>query len=569
MARGRNNDRSRSAAPSGRSRPADPSGHGSAPENEAKGRRVELARYETVEFEEIDEPGGAGGVRARTAPAAGADDVAADRRNHAMSQPEDTSPATPTAAEGGSSPDLRAADSTAPRRRGGTGFLAGLIGGLLGTAAVLAGGGWYAYEYGPLKPALGRFEAAETAARNAEAGVGRLGDQLGQLRGDLDGLKTALQGTNADLQKTNAAIAALNDRVAASEKATSDLAAASEKARSDLAATVEQASTSFRKASEEVIGRLEAVNAKLVEVEQHQPADVVDKGTVAAVAQKQAAIDQSQAKLEGALSRLEQLVAQGLEAGNQQAAALRTVVDATRSRLDELVAGQRELMALKDQMAQQGEAIRKNQAAFEELGQRIAAVRGDLERQLRDVTDHLTTLDAQRERSVGLSIAVHDIETAIQNGQPFEPALETLTQLGQGDDVVAAAIRKLQPVADSGVVSSAELARRLAEIEAKLKPTPKEQPKDWLERTRQNLTGLVSIHPEGEEAVPGLNAVRAATRALEAQDLPGAVSALEPLAQAGNRDAVAWIDAARQRLAAREALEALQQHVKTLLAQQG
>ena len=41
-----------------------------------------------------------------------------------------------------------------------------------------------------------------------------------------------------------------------------------EKATSDLGDQVEQASNTFRAASEQVIARLEAVNAKLVEVEQ-------------------------------------------------------------------------------------------------------------------------------------------------------------------------------------------------------------------------------------------------------------------------------------------------------------
>lgn len=567
MARGRDNDRSRSAAPSGRAPSPGGEGAGRTPER--------LASYETVEFEEIDEPGGVGGVRARTSPPAGAGDMAADRmRDDAMSQPEDTSPANPALPEGAVSPDPR------PRRRGGTGFLAGLIGGLLGTAAVLAGGGWYAYEHGPVKPALQRFAAAEASARNAEAGVGRVGEQLGQLRGDIDGLRTALQGTGADLQKASAALAALSDRVAASEKATSDLAARSEQARAELLGTVEQASTSFRKASEEVIGRLEAVNAKLVEVEQGQPADIVDKGTVAAVQQKQAAIDENQARLEGALSRLEQLVAQGLEAGNQQAAALRTVVETARTRMDEVAAGQRELMALKGQVEQQGQQLAQAQAASEKLSQevaglrgdleqRVATVRSDLEQQIRTVADRLTALDAARERSLGLSVAVHDVEAALESGQPFAPALETITRLGQSDEVVAEAARKLQPVAASGVARTADLKERLAAIGQGLQPAPKGQPSDWLDWTRQNLEGLVEVHPEGQEPVPGMGAVRAASQALDAGDLAGAASALEPLAQQGNQAAADWVSAVRNRIAAREALEALQERVKTTLAQQG
>ena len=47
----------------------------------------------------------------------------------------------------------RSRPAAAPSGRRG-GFLPGLIGGLLGGAVVTAGGGWYAYEHGPVKPAL-------------------------------------------------------------------------------------------------------------------------------------------------------------------------------------------------------------------------------------------------------------------------------------------------------------------------------------------------------------------------------------------------------------------------------
>ena len=41
----------------------------------------------------------------------------------------------------------------------------GLLGGLLGGAAVAGGGGWYLYEHGPLKPALARLDTTEAASR--------------------------------------------------------------------------------------------------------------------------------------------------------------------------------------------------------------------------------------------------------------------------------------------------------------------------------------------------------------------------------------------------------------------
>jgi hypothetical protein len=226
-------------------------------------------------------------------------------------------------------------------------------------------------------------------------------------------------------------------------------------------------------------------------------------------------------------------------------------------------------MALKDQVARQQEMLTQHGAAFEATGGQIAGVRTGLEQRLAEVTTRLGELDAARERGVGLSIAVHDLETALQTGQPFQPALQTLDQLAQGDEVVTRAIAQLQPVAGSGVVTEPELARQLAAIEGGLQPATQAPASDWLARTRENLEGLVNLHAAGEEAVPGQSAVQGARQALQNEDLAGAVQALEPLAQQGNSQAAAWVDAARKRLAAREALASLQQHVKTVLAQQG
>ena len=94
-------------------------------------------------------------------------------------------------------------------------------------------------------------------------------------------------------------------------------------------------------------------------------------------------------------------------------------------------------------------------------------------------------------------------------------------------------------------------------------------PTDWVERTRENLSNLVNLHPVDEEAVPGENAVRGAREALLLQDLPGAVAAMKPFADQGNEPAQAWIAGAGQRLAAVAAVEALRQHLKTMLARQG
>jgi hypothetical protein len=318
-----------------------------------------------------------------------------------------------------------------------------------------------------------------------------------------------------------------------------------------------------------VIARLEAVNAKLVEVEQGQPADIVDKKTVNDIAGKQAGIERGQQEVAAGLARLEQLVTQSLEAGNQQASALRSVVDSTRARLDEVASQQRELMALQGQMAQLSQTNEQQGTAIQATEERIGSTSAELQQRLDEVTTRLTKLDAARERGVGVSIATHDLELALETGQPFKPTLEILSQLSQGEPVISGAVAKLEPIAASGVPTIPALADRLGAIEQGLEPAPTSEQQDWLGRTRQNLESLVNLHPAGAEPVPGLNAVRNARQALLEQDVAGAVAALTPLAQQGNAEAKAWVETAQKRLDAAAAVETLRQQVKTMLAQQG
>lgn len=452
-----------------------------------------------------------------------------------------------------------------PPRRGGSGFLGGLIGGLLGTAAVLAGAGWYAYERGPIRPTLERLASTETAARDAQARVGGLGGEIQQLRSGMGG---ELQAASGSLGQLDQRVGALDARLAANEAATGE-----------LAATVEQANTAVRVATDDMIGRLEAVNTRLAEMARTQPADIVDKGTVEEIAGKQAAIEQAQQRLEGSLARAQELVAGGLQSSNQQAEALRVVVDDSRTRLDGVAAGVLALTALRDEVGRQqaadaelGQALQavsaQQRQAAEATGQQVAAVRADLERRLEEVVTRLGELDKQRERSVGMSLAVDSLNTAMQTGEPLQPTLELLGQLAGEDPAVGEATAKLQPAAADGVATMAELAQQLAAVEGSLSAPEEAAPDDLLAQTRANLGSLVDLHPADAEPVPGVGAVQAAREAVLRQDLEGAVQALQPLVGAGNQEASAWIGAATTRLDAGAALETLRQHVKTLLARQ-
>ena len=543
---------------------------------------------ETVEYEELPE-----GPSPQAQGSVGAAGVGDDTgRIDRMAEPDEVrEPVTPTAAEPASSP---------PARKGG--FLPGLIGGLLGGAAIVGGGGWWAYEKGPIKPALERLETTQAATQSAESGIATLGgklDELGSSVGgklaaldtSVGGLGTELGTTKTALQQADATIAALNEKLATTELALGDRLAAAETALGEklaaaeagtvaLAAKLEQADRAFRAAGDQVTARMEAVNAKLVEVEQGQPADVVDKKTVADIAAKQAGIEQGQQSVEAALARLEQLVTQSLEAGNKQATALQTMVEGAGSRMEDIAAQQRELLAMKtaldeqakvneEQAATLADAAAQLQAIRAELQDKVQGARDELQQQLVDTSSRLTTEGAARERSVGLSLATNSLDASLQTGQPFTPTIDILRQLGQDDQVVQGIAGTLEPMAAGGIPTTGSLAQKLAEIQQSLAPASTAEPTDWLERTRENLNSLVNLHPVDEEAVPGESAVLAAREALLLQNLPGAVAAMQPLAEQGNAAAQAWVASANQRLSAAEAVETLRQHLKTMLARQG
>lgn len=471
-----------------------------------------------------------------------------------MSQPDEPRGPSPRDPDRGERPVLDAAPP--PRRRGGTGFLAGILGGLLGTAALLGAGGWYAYERGPVRPALERFAATETAARNAETGIAEIGQQLQGVQASLDQLRASLEGTASRVEENASRLGALEQRVGAAEQAAADL-------RTNL----DQAVTGFRAASEEVIRRLEAANARMVELERSAPADVVDKGTVEDLVRRQTNLEQSQARVEAALGRLEQLVAEGLEAANQQGAALQTIANAAQERVQAFSQELQSLGPLREQVRRQQEADAQLRSSIESVGQQVAALRQDFEQQLAQAAERLRALDQQRERGVGMALAADSLDTAIETGQPFAPTLDILRQLGEGDQVVQEVVATLEPRAAEGVPTATELARQLEEIEASLTESEGGEPQDWLARTRENLEGLVELHPVGADR-PGREAVQQARQMLLLQDLEGAVRAVEPLAQQGNQEAQAWVAAARARLEARGTVDTLRQHAKTLLARQ-
>lgn len=542
MARGRRSKGSTPPVPPPDGPPRRAGPHATPPESTDGTTGSDLSRYETVDYEDVGPatpPGGWPTSRTAAAPAEGPTEQRT--RDVSMSELDQTS--------GTAGPDREPSRTAEPRhqnpppRRRGGGWLGGFIGGLLGSAVLLAGGAWYLYEHGPGRATLGRFTDTETAARNAEAATTSLGTRVDQLQTNLEQMRPTLD--------------TIPQRIAAAEQVDKEIAGA-----------LQQITARLDDMSQEINTRFEALSTKLTQVEQSQPADVVDKKTVADIAARQGGLEQSQTRLDGALARIEQILAQGLQASNQQSGALRSVLDQTRTQVDQINTQLRELTALRENVSANEQAVQANRSAIDAAGQQIKDVRSAIEQRLSEVVDRLEQLDAARERGVGLSVAVHSLETAVEDGEPFGSTLSLIRQLGQGDQTVTDIVGRLESVAGSGVPTLAELAQQLEQIKVGEEAAGGAEAQGWLGRTRANLGGLVDLRPAGA-STPAGQAIAAASEALILQNLDGAMAAMQPLAQQGNAQAAAWLDAARQRQMAGTAVENLREHVKMVLAQQG
>src|SRR5690606_38609847 len=98
---------------------------------------------------------------------------------------------------------------------------------------------------------------------------------------------------------------------------------------------------------------------------------------------------------------------------------------AARQRMDEISAQQRELLTMKEQLADQTRTNEEQAAALtqasqqvealrSELQQKVEGTRSELQQKIADTSSRLTTEGTARERAVGLSLASSSLDTALQ-----------------------------------------------------------------------------------------------------------------------------------------------------------
>jgi hypothetical protein len=157
-------------------------------------------------------------------------------------------------------------------------------------------------------------------------------------------------------------------------------------------------------------------------------------------------------------------------------------------------------------------------------------------------------------------LALLQIREAIDTGRPFAAEYDALAALAKARPNVASASAPLAEPAKSGVASRAVLIERLRGLGGAITTArPKPADADWGARAWTQLRGLVTIRridSAGQSAPEA--AVNGAERSLAAGDLAGAVKPLEGLTGPAAEAAGPWLQMARQRLAAEDALYRVQ-----------
>ena len=192
--------------------------------------------------------------------------------------------------------------------------------------------------------------------------------------------------------------------------------------------------------------------------------------------------------------------------------------------------------------------------------QQLAATSADLAKHVAALEKGEQTQSASDPTDTGLLLAVLQIRDAIDTGRPFAAEYDALASLAKSRPDVSAAAAPLADPAKSGVATRIVLIERLRALSgAIVTAQPNSAGEDWAARASAQLRSLVTIRRvDGSGRSASEAAVGVAERSLAAGDLAAAISAIEgltgPAAEAGRP----WLQMARQRGEAEEALHRVQ-----------
>jgi hypothetical protein len=291
-----------------------------------------------------------------------------------------------------------------------------------------------------------------------------------------------------------------------------------------------------------------------------------------------AALEDQLSELSATVGELQQGSAGGASSG--QIAELEQRLNRLAQASDQAGALSGRLDALADQVAAGQE--RTGQAATEvamlsgqvklldERAEALAADVGALQGRVASAEERVAAAGDVGGRAATLTLLAGQVAAAIEQGEAYQAPLESLRALGAEDPVVDEAASRLAPTASTGVPALKQLRESFESTANEIVQSAQAPAGDGvLDRAAGSLMRLVTIRPVGADA-EGDDAAARVARAearLADGDLAGAVAELEGLEGPPAEAAAPWLEQARVRLAAQDALDRLHAHATDLLAQ--
>lgn len=181
---------------------------------------------------------------------------------------------------------------------------------------------------------------------------------------------------------------------------------------------------------------------------------------------------------------------------------------------------------------------------------------------------------ALREGFSGLNatvLAANQLAQSVDEGVAYTRPLAALRAVAGSDEAITSALNLLEPYAATGIPSFASLRSRFPAVaDAVARAAPTTGGAEWYERAFDQVLSLVTVRVTGEAAARagGIDAILAtAESALAGGDLAAAVAEVERLEGQAAAAAADWLQAAKHRLTATEAVARLQEQAAVRLAQ--
>ncbi len=276
-------------------------------------------------------------------------------------------------------------------------------------------------------------------------------------------------------------------------------------------------------------------------------------GQLAALETRMADLSGALATVSGSLSRMEERLAR-LEAMQKEVPGpVRQELEGIGARLDELQAG----------IAAREESFRAQDTVLSDGLKTVGSTLANLD-------SRLSELEARPiqtgEKIAALSLAVGQVEAALNSGRPFRAALDRLTALGHDDPLISdgTAIAELEPWADQGIPDRLSLRRRYIELMPQIaRELAGAEEEGWVDSVWNSIKGLVTIRRiDGDGDV---SPVGRAEMAMERGDLAAAAAAFEGVDNLGP-EGNGWLTLVQARIAAEREIDALYGQVIAPLA---